>query len=427
MPHTLAEKILLDHADVDEVAPGDIVMVRCDVVMTNDISGPIAFRAMERMGADRVFDPSKVVVVPDHFIPAKDTRSAELQKLLREWSAAQGVAYYEQGRGGIEHTVLVEEGWVVPGSVIAGGDSHTCTYGALGAFGTGLGSTDIAACLASGSFWQAVPGTIRVEFTGGKGRFVSGKDLILAVIAEIGVAGGTNMALEFVGEGSEALTIDERLAVANMAVEAGSETGFFPADRTIAEYLEGRTQRAWTAERSDDDADFAQTVRIDLDGMPPLVALPHSPGNVVPLDQAVGRKIDQVYIGNCSNGTITDLRQAAEMLRGRRIADGTRAIIVPASQRVYRQALAEGLLDLFVEAGAMVSTPTCGACFGGSGGVLAPGENAITTTNRNFRGRMGSSEAGVHLANAWVAAAAAVAGEIVDPAEIGPAELAGAV
>jgi 3-isopropylmalate/(R)-2-methylmalate dehydratase large subunit len=421
MPYTLAEKILLAHADVDEVAPGDIVMVHCDVVMTNDISGPIAFRAMEKMGADRVFDPSKVVVVPDHFIPAKDTRSAELQKLLREWSTAQGVTYYEQGRGGIEHTVLVEEGWVVPGSVIAGGDSHTCTYGALGAFGTGLGSTDIAACLAAGSFWQAVPGTIRVEFTGTKGRFVSGKDMILAVIADIGVAGGTNMALEFVGDGAEALTIDERLAVANMAVEAGSETGFFPADQTVAEYLEGRTDRPWTAERSDDDAEFAQTLRIDLDGMPPLIALPHSPGNVVPLDQAAGRRIDQVYIGNCSNGTITDLRQAAEMFRGRRIADGTRAIIVPASQRVYRQALAEGLLDLFVEAGAMVSTPTCGACFGGGGGVLAPGENAITTTNRNFRGRMGSSEAGVHLANAWVAAAAAVAGEIVDPAELAEA------
>jgi 3-isopropylmalate/(R)-2-methylmalate dehydratase large subunit len=418
MPHTLAEKILLAHADVDEVTPGDIVMVACDVVMTNDISGPMAFRAMEKMGADRVFDPSKVVVVPDHFIPAKDTRSAELQKLLREWSAAQGVTYYEQGRGGIEHTVLVEEGWVVPGSVIAGGDSHTCTYGALGAFGTGLGSTDIAACLASGSFWQAVPGTIRIEFTGTKGRYVTGKDLILAVIAEIGVAGGTNMALEFVGDGAEALTVDERLAVANMAVEAGSETGFFPADQTVAEYLEGRTDRPWTAERSDEGADFAQSVRIDLDGMPPLVALPHSPGNVVPLDQATGRKIDQVYIGNCSNGTITDLRQAAEMLRGRKIADRTRAIIVPASQRVYRQALAEGLLDLFVEAGAMVSTPTCGACFGGSGGVLGPGENAITTTNRNFRGRMGSNEAGVHLANAWVAAAAAVAGEIVDPAEL---------
>jgi 3-isopropylmalate/(R)-2-methylmalate dehydratase large subunit len=416
--YTLAEKILLAHTDAGEVKPGQIVMVRCDVVMTNDISGPMAFRAMEKMGAAKVFDPAKVVVVPDHFIPAKDIRSAELQKLLREWAAAQGVAYYEQGRGGIEHTVLVEEGWVVPGSVIAGGDSHTCTYGALGAFGTGLGSTDIAACLASGSFWQAVPVTIRVEFTGAKARFVTGKDLILALIAEIGVAGGTNAALEFVGDGAEALSIDERLAVSNMAVEAGSETGFFPADATIAQYLEGRTDRPWGAEQSDPDADFARTVRIDLDELPPLVALPHSPGNVVPLDQAVGRKIDQVYIGNCSNGTITDLRQAADMLRGRRVNPATRAIIVPASQRVYRQALAEGLLDLFVEAGAMVSTPTCGACFGGSGGVLAPGENAITTTNRNFKGRMGSSEAGVHLANAWVAAAAAVAGEIVDPAEL---------
>jgi 3-isopropylmalate/(R)-2-methylmalate dehydratase large subunit len=229
------------------------------------------------------------------------------------------------------------------------------------------------------------------------------------------------MALEFVGDGAEALSIDERLAVANMAVEAGSETGFFPADETVAQYLEGRTTRPWTAERSDPDADFAQTVRIDLDTLRPLVAMPHSPGNVVPLDQAVGQRIDQVYIGNCSNGTMTDLRQAAEMLRGRRVAPHTRAIVVPATQRVYREALAEGLLDLFVEAGAMVSTPTCGACFGGGNGVLAPGENAITTTNRNFKGRMGSSEAGVHLANAWVAAAAAVAGEIVDPAELGTA------
>jgi len=417
VPHTLAEKILLAHVDVADVGPGDVVMVRCDVVLTNDISGPMAFRAMEKMGATKVFDPAKVVVVPDHFVPAKDTRSAELQKLVRDWSKDQGVTYYEQGRGGIEHTVLVEEGWVVPGSVIAGGDSHTCTYGALGAFGTGLGSTDIAACLASGSFWQAVPGTIRVEFTGAKGRFVTGKDLILAVIAEIGVAGGTNMALEFVGEGAEALSIDERLAVANMAVEAGSETGFFPADDTVAEYLAGRTARRWVAERSDPGAEFAQTVRIDLDGLSPLVALPDSPGNVVSLDQAVGRRIDQVYIGNCSNGTITDLRQAAELLGGRTVNPRTRAIIVPASQRVYRQALAEGLLDLFVAAGAMVSTPTCGACFGGGGGVLAAGENAITTTNRNFRGRMGSSEAGIHLSNAWVAAAAAVAGEIVDPAD----------
>jgi len=421
VPLTLAEKILLAHTDVDEVEPGQIVMVRCDVVLTNDISGPMAFRAMEKMGATRVFDPAKVVVVPDHFVPAKDTRSAELQKLLREWSHAQGVTYYELGRGGIEHTVLVEEGWVVPGSVIAGGDSHTCTYGALGAFGTGLGSTDIGACLASGTFWQAVPGTIRVEFSGRKQRFVSGKDLILAVIAEIGVSGGTDMALEFVGEGAAALSIDERLAVANMAVEAGSETGFFPADETVATYLDGRTERPWTAERSDPDAQFARVVRVDLNELPPLVALPNSPGNVVPLDQALGSRIDQVYVGNCSNGTITDLRQVAEILRGRRIHERTRMIVVPASQRIYRQAVAEGLVDVFVEAGAVVSTPTCGACFGGGGGILAAGENAVTTTNRNFRGRMGSTEASVHLANAWVAAAAAVAGELVDPAELTPA------
>lgn len=418
MPHTLVEKILLAHTEPDELEPGEIVMVQCDVVMTNDVSGPVAFRAMEKMGAKNVFDPAKVVVVPDHFIPAKDARSAELQKLLREWAEAQGVAYYEQGRGGIEHTVLVEEGWVVPGSVIAGGDSHTCTYGALGAFGTGLGSTDIAACLASGAFWQAVPGTIRIEFEGEKRRFVTGKDLILAVIAEIGVSGGTNMALEFGGEAAAALSIDERLAVANMAVEAGSETGFFPADETVAEYLDGRTDREWTAQQSDPDADFARTVRIDVGSLSPLVAMPHSPGNVVPLDEAVGERIDQVYIGNCSNGTITDLRQAAEILRGRTVHDRTRAIVVPASQRVYRQALSEGLIDVFLEAGAMVSTPTCGACFGGSGGVLASGESAVTTTNRNFRGRMGSNQSTVHLANAWVAAAAAVAGELVDPGEL---------
>jgi 3-isopropylmalate/(R)-2-methylmalate dehydratase large subunit len=418
MGRTLAEKILLAHTDGDDVTPGDLVMVRCDVVLTNDISGPMAFRAMKTMGVEKVFDPAKVVVVPDHFIPAKDARSAELQKLLGDWAAAQGVTYYGQGRGGIEHTVLVEEGWVVPGAVIAGGDSHTCTYGALGAFGTGLGSTDIAACLATGEFWQAVPGTIQVEFTGEKRPFVTGKDLILGVIAEIGVGGGTNMVLEFVGPGAEALTIDERLAVANMAVEAGSETGLFPADERVSEYLDGRTTRPWHVERSDSDAELAQRLSIDLDTLPPLVALPHSPGNIVPVEDARGLAIDQVYVGNCSNGTITDLRQTAEILRGRSVHPRCRMIVVPASQRVYRQALAEGLLDVFVEAGAMVSTPTCGACFGGGNGILAGGERAIATTNRNFRGRMGSRDSEVCLANAWVAAAAAVAGEIVDPADI---------
>ena len=239
MPHTLAEKILLEHADADDVRPGDVVMVRCDVVMANDVSGPVAFRVMEQMGASQVFDPAKVVMVADHFMPAKDARSAELQRRLKEWSEAQGVTFFGQGRGGIEHTLLCEEGWVVPGSVIAGGDSHTCTYGALGAFGSGFGSTDIAACLAFGEFWQAVPATIQVELTGSLGPFVAGKDVILAVIGEIGVGGATNCALEFVGEGAEALSFDERLAVANMAVEAGADTGLFPADETTAAYLEG--------------------------------------------------------------------------------------------------------------------------------------------------------------------------------------------
>ncbi len=393
-------------------------MVRCDVVMANDVSGPVAFRQLAKMGVERVFDPFKVVMVADHFMPAKDARSAELQRRLKDWSEAQGVTFYGQGRGGIEHTLLCEEGWIVPGSVIAGGDSHTCTYGALGAFGSGFGSTDIAACLALGEFWQMVPATIQVEFTGEKRPFVTGKDLILAVLAEIGVGGGTNAVLEFVGDGAEALSVDERLAVSNMSVEAGAETGIFPADDVTAAYLEGRTKRPWQRERSDADADFAHRLRIDLRALPPLVALPHLPGNVVPVEEAAGMRVDQVYIGNCANGTMTDLRQAAEMLGGRRVHRDCRAIVVPATQRIYREALREGLLDLFVEAGAVVSTPTCGACFGGHNGVLAAGERAVATTNRNFRGRMGSSDAEVLLANAYVAAAAAVAGEIVAPGEV---------
>jgi 3-isopropylmalate/(R)-2-methylmalate dehydratase large subunit len=418
LPHTLAEKIVLSHCDADEVAPGDVVMVRCDVVMANDVSGPVAFRQLAKMGVERVFDSSKVVMVADHFMPAKDARSAELQRRLKEWSDTQGVTFYGQGRGGIEHTLLCEEGWVVPGSVIAGGDSHTCTYGALGAFGSGLGSTDIAACLALGEFWQTVPATIQIEFTGEKRQFVTGKDLILAVLAEIGVGGGANAVLEFVGDAAEKLSVDERLAVSNMAVEAGAETGVFPADDTTAEYLAGRIESLWQRERSDPDAEFARRLRIDLADVPPLIALPHLPGNVVPVDEVAGTRVDQVYIGNCANGTMTDLRQAAEILGGRRVHPDCRAIVVPATQRIYREALREGLLDLFVEADVIVSTPTCGACFGGHMGVVGPGERAVATTNRNFKGRMGSTEAEVYLANAYVAAAAAVAGEIVTPTEV---------
>jgi 3-isopropylmalate/(R)-2-methylmalate dehydratase large subunit len=395
-------------------------MARCDVVMANDVSGPVAFRQLEKMGATDVFDPAKIVMVADHFMPAKDARSAQLQRRLKEWADAHGVTFYGQGRGGIEHTLLCEEGWVWPGAILAGGDSHTCTYGAVGAFGTGLGSTDIAACLAFGEFWQTVPSTIRVKFIGEKRPFVTGKDLILAVIDRIGVGGGTNAALEFVGTGAEALSIDERLAVANMAVEAGAETGFFPADATTAEYLEPRAHHPWSAERSDLDAEFARELRIDLEGLSTLIALPHLPGNVAAVSDVAGTKIDQVYIGNCANGTITDLRQTAEILRGHTVHRDCRMIVVPATQRIYREAMNEGLLDLFVEAGAIVSTPTCGACFGGHMGVLGPGERAVTTTNRNFRGRMGSPDAEVHLANAYVAAAAAVAGAIVDPRELLP-------
>ena len=386
--------------------------------MANDVSGPVAFRAMERMGADRVFDPSRVVMVADHFVPAKDAKSAELQARLQRWAEEKGVVFYAQGRGGIEHTLLCEEGWIVPGSVIAAGDSHTCTYGALGAFGTGLGSTDIASCLALGSFWQAVPETILVELLGAPAPFVTGKDVILAVLAQIGVGGGTNAVLEFGGPGAEGLSLDERLAVANMAVEAGSETGIFPADRRVEDYLEGRARFPWTPERSDPDAAFRAQLRIDLASLEPLVARPHLPGNVAPVDEVVGTRVEQVYIGNCANGTLTDLRQAASILGGRTVHPRTRAVVVPATQAIWREAAAEGLLDAFAEAGAMVSTPTCGACFGGSNGVLAAGETAVATTNRNFRGRMGSPEASVYLANAWVAAAAAVAGEIVHPGAV---------
>jgi 3-isopropylmalate/(R)-2-methylmalate dehydratase large subunit len=418
MGSTLAEKILAAHTDAAEVQPGDVVMVRCDVVLTNDISGPVAFRTMREMGVVKVFDPAKVVLVPDHFMPAKDERSAILMRRLQDWAEEQGVIFYGQGRGGIEHAVLVEDGFVVPGGLIAGGDSHTCTHGALGAFGTGLGSTDIAHCLAFGEFWQVVPGTIQVTLTGSLGRFVSGKDVILAVIDRIGTAGGAGNVLEFVGDGARRLSIDERLAVANLAVEAGSETGLFPADEVTAAYLEGRARTTWTAGSTDADAVLAGTLEIDLDGLPPLVAKPFSPGNVAPLDDVAGTRVDQVYIGNCSNGTMTDLRQAAAILAGRSVHPRTRMVVVPASQKIWRAALAEGLLDVFAAAGAMVSTPTCGACFGGSNGILAPDEVCVATINRNFHGRMGANSSRLYLANSHVAAAAAVAGELIDPAAI---------
>ncbi|MGD0273014.1 MAG: 3-isopropylmalate dehydratase large subunit [Gaiellaceae bacterium] len=418
MGYTVAEKILLNHCDADHVEPGQVVMVRCDVVLANDVTGPVAFRQMEKMGTSEVFDCSKIVMVADHFAPAKDERSAILIKRLKEWSLEHGVVFYDQGRGGIEHNLLAQEGWVVPGSVIVGGDSHTCTHGALGAFSSGLGSTDIAHCIIFGEFWEAVPGTIQVTVSGEKGRFVTGKDVILAVISQIGAGGGTDNVLEFVGPGTKSLSIDERLAVSNLTVEAGSETGIFPADETTTVYLDGRTERKWEAVHSDPDASYSRQLEVDLDRLEPLVAKPHNPENVVPVSELVGTPIHQVVVGNCANGTLTDLRQAAQMMQGKRVHERTRMIVVPATQKIYREALTEGLVDTLVEAGASISTPTCGPCFGGHTGALAPGENALATTNRNFKGRAGSPDANVYLGNAFVAAAAAVAGEIVDPAGV---------
>jgi 3-isopropylmalate/(R)-2-methylmalate dehydratase large subunit len=418
MGYTVAEKILLSHSDVDHVEPGQVVMVRCDVVLANDVTGPIAFRQMEKMGTDEVFDRSKIVMVADHFAPAKDERSAILIKRLKEWSLAHEVVYYDQGRGGIEHTLLVQEGWVVPGSLIVGGDSHTCTHGAIGAFSSGLGSTDIAHCIVFGDFWEAVPGTIQVTVKGEKSSFVTGKDVILAVIGQIGAGGGTDNVLEFVGPGVQSLSMDERLAVSNLAVESGSETGIFPADETTATYLKDRTDKKWDAVHSDPDATYSRKIEVDFDRLEPLVAKPHNPENVVPVSELVGTPVHQVVVGNCANGTMTDLRQAAQMVKGKQVHERTRMIVVPATQKIYREAMAEGLIDILVEAGAAISTPTCGPCFGGHTGVLAPGENSLATTNRNFKGRAGSPEASVYLGNAFVAGAAAVAGEIVNPAEV---------
>ena len=418
MGYTTAEKILLAHCDADHVEPSQIIMARCDIVLANDVTGPIAFRQMEKMGTDKVFDPKKIVMVADHFAPAKDERSAILIKRLKEWSLAHDVVFYDQGRGGIEHALIAQEGLVLPGSLIVGGDSHTCTHGALGAFSSGLGSTDIAGCLVFGEFWEEVPGTIQVTVTGEKGRFVTGKDVILAVIGEIGAGGGTGNVLEFVGPGAHALSIDERQAVSNLAVESGSETGIFPADDKTAAYLEGRTDQPWQPVSSDPDAEFARKLSVDFDTLEPLVAKPHNPENVCPLSEVLGTPIHQVVVGNCANGTLTDLRQTVEILRGKKVHERTRMIVVPSTQKIFREALAEGLIDVIVEAGAAVSTATCGPCFGGHTGALAPGENSLATTNRNFKGRAGSPDASVYLANAYVAAAAAVAGEIVDPAEM---------
>jgi 3-isopropylmalate/(R)-2-methylmalate dehydratase large subunit len=416
---TITEKILAAHAVEGTVRPGEIATIRPDVVLLNDVSGPLAFAQFDAIGTGRPFDPDRIVLVDDHFAPAKDVESAEALRHTRRFAEAHGIRHhYGPGRGGIEHTLLAEIGMVGHGDIVFGADSHTCTAGAFNALGIGFGSTDLAGALAAGRLWLRIPASIRVQMTGAPGRHVTGKDVILEVIRRIGSDGGLDASLEFGGPGVAALGMDERMAVANMAVEAGADACVFEGDQRSFDDMAARGMVPRASVMADAGAAYRQTIAVDLGQLSPLVARPPSPANGTPVGELRGTRVDQVYIGNCSNGTLTDLRQAAEVLRGRKVAPHVRLVVVPATQRIWRAALAEGLLDVLAAAGAAVSTPTCGACFGGHMGILAAGEVAVATTNRNFRGRMGHPESGVFLANAWVAAAAAVAGEIVPPGDI---------
>lgn len=423
MPRTMIETVLGRHCTAGDAKAGEVVVARPDIILLNDISGPVSIEQFAAMGAERVRNPEGIVLVADHFAPAKDVASAEAIRVLRDFGETQGIPhYFDTGNGGIEHAVIAERGFVRPGTLVFGADSHTCTAGALNASGIGFGSSDLAAAMATGELWLRVPDSIRVDLVGRKSRFVSGKDVILSLLGRIGSDGALDAALEFGGEGLAGLNVDERMAVANMAVEGGAETCIFKADEQVAYYLSSRGAAPGEPVSPGAGAVYRAHLRIDLSALEPLVALPPSPANVVPLSAAGSPRVHQVYIGNCSNGTMTDLRQAAAVLKGRKVAPSVRMIVVPATQAIYRAALREGLLETIAEAGASISPPTCGACFGGHMGVLAAGETAVATTNRNFRGRMGHPESRIYLANAWVAAAAAVAGELVDPATLVTAE-----
>ena len=413
---TLTEKILAAHAGLEEVHPGQFVEVTVDVVLSNDITAPIAIREFEKLGVERVFDPERVVVVADHFTPSKDIKSAEQCRLVRQFARAQGLPYhFDVGRMGIEHVLLPEQGLVLPGDVVVGADSHTCTYGALGAFATGMGSTDIAVAMATGRVWMRVPETMRIIYYGELQPWVGGKDLILYTIGRIGVSGARYRTMEFAGPVVEGLSMAGRFTMANMTIEAGAKAGLFAVDEVTQAYVDGRATRPYRVYQADADAACAQVIEIDVSQIEPQVAFPHLPENTRPVSQADGLRIDQVVIGSCTNGRLEDLRVAAQVLRGRRVHPDVRCIIIPGSQQVYLDALREGLVEAFIEAGAVVSTPTCGPCLGGHMGVLAAGERAVSTTNRNFRGRMGHPESEVYLAGPAVAAASAVAGRIAHP------------
>ncbi len=419
-PMTLAEKILAAHAGLPEVAPGMLIDAQVDLVLANDITAPIAIHEFERLGVAKVFDPERIVLVPDHFAPNKDIKSAEQCLAMRRFARAQGIAhYFEVGRMGIEHVLLPEQGLVGPGDLVVGADSHTCTYGALGAFATGMGSTDIAVAMATGRVWLKVPETLRIVFRGQLSPWVGGKDLILYTIGRIGVDGARYQALEFAGPAIDELSLDGRLTMANMAIEAGGKAGLFLADEKALAYIRPRARRPFTALAPDAGAAYAATIEFDAAAIEPQVAFPHLPSNARPVSQAGDVRIDQAVIGSCTNGRWEDLELAAGVLRGRQVHPEVRCLIIPGSQQVFQRLAREGLMEVFVTAGAAVSTPTCGPCLGGYMGVLAAGERCVSTTNRNFVGRMGHPQSEVYLANPAVAAASAVLGRIAGPAELG--------
>lgn len=420
MGMTMTQKILAAHAGLDKVEAGQLIEADLDLVLGNDITSPVAIKEMEKMKVDGVFDKDKIALVPDHFVPNKDIKSAQHCKCVREFACKNQITnYFEVGQMGIEHALLPEKGLTVAGDVIIGADSHTCTYGALGAFSTGVGSTDMAAGMATGKAWFKVPSAIKFNLIGELPEWVSGKDLILHIIGMIGVDGALYKSMEFVGEGVKSLSMDDRFTVANMAIEAGGKNGIFPVDDLAVAYMKEHSTKNYTIYEADEDAVYDEEYTIDLSSLRPTIAFPHLPENTKTIDEITEDiKIDQVVIGSCTNGRIDDLRCAAKVLEGRHVAEGMRCIIIPATQAIYLQAMEEGLLKIFIEAGAVVSTPSCGPCLGGYMGILAEGERCVSTTNRNFVGRMGHVDSEIYLSSPAVAAASAVAGKISCPCRL---------
>ena len=419
MGMTMTQKILAAHAGLETVEAGQLIEAKLDMVLGNDVTTPVAIHEMEKFKNQEVFDKDKIAMVLDHFTPNKDIKSAEHCKCVRQYANEHNITnFFDVGEVGIEHALLPEKGLVVAGNAVIGADSHTCTYGALGAFSTGVGSTDMAAGMATGKAWFKVPSAIKFVLTGKPAEWISGKDIILHIIGMIGVDGALYKSMEFVGDGIRYLSMDDRFTIANMAIEAGGKNGIFPVDDVTIAYMKEHSTKEYTVYEADEDAVYDETYTIDLSTLKPTVAFPHLPENTKTIDEVGDIKIDQVVIGSCTNGHITDLRIAARIMKGRKVAKGLRVIIIPATQAIYLQAMEEGLLKIFIEAGAIVSTPTCGPCLGGHMGILAAGERAVATTNRNFVGRMGHVESEVYLASPAVAAASAITGKISAPSEI---------